>query len=265
MTIQEYERYSNIAYDLFNYMNGKVNTMNNKCTFSIEPYDFVYHTYGNIKYPNHITLFIGNIIDENTDGLSKDIFIPTSIAWTICHELHHADQVITMQLYNEGGPYHQTKEAEVQQASYKWIENHSNELSILTGCKILIRTLTTDNLHDDVDPYSRVNAKIFYLQTISNSIFRNMDMIKSIDVFADDNKVKNIIAEFNNYDKVMIKKDWNYLEYNIPVFSSMVYHYAGRYDRYDVTLDIDLIDNDETAIARFTIRNASINGVIFRK
>ena len=71
MTYEEYHFYSDIAIKLFNYMNGNINKMNSKCELYIDMYDYINHTYANIRYPNFIFIHIGTIVDSWDNSWEK--------------------------------------------------------------------------------------------------------------------------------------------------------------------------------------------------
>ena len=120
----DFIRYSNIARDLFGYMNGKINKLNSQCFLNIEGYDLINRTTANIRYPNTICVFIGNAMnswsDEYSQYIDKDSFICTVIAWSLAHELFHADQLLSMIQYNSNIHYKQSIECDVETASYYW-------------------------------------------------------------------------------------------------------------------------------------------------
>ena len=270
MTIEEYGIYSNIATKLFDYMNGRINTMNNKCVLYIDMYDFVKCTYANIRYPNFIFIHIGTIIDSWNDEWSvyidKKDYITSCIAWALSHELHHADQLISMITYNNNIAYKQRIEADVERASYDWVNNHKKELSYITGFNIVIDKLTSPSLPDNA-AYTKANPREFYLQTIANIVIRDLDLFYGLKVFTNDDICEDMILVFNKIDTIVIKSNGRFLEENIPLFSSLVYKWTGEYDTYHIYADISFSyvnDKRKTAIVNFTISDRLIDPMRFK-
>lgn len=134
MTIEDYRVYSAMAKILFGYMNGKINTLNKYCTMNLMMYDFANKNFGIINYPNYITIYIGNIVDSWRDEwssiISRHDYIGSCIAWAIAHELHHADQLISMLQYNANQDYKRQVENDVERASYDWVKRHAKPYPI---------------------------------------------------------------------------------------------------------------------------------------
>lgn len=240
MTLQEYTQYTDITIKLFNYMNGRINQLNNKCKLIVNSYDYIYNTYGNIKYPNLIIINIGTIINTWQDRwapfISKHEYITTCIAWAISHELHHADQLISMVMYNTNANYKTEMENDVERASYDWVLNHSKELSEITGCGIYIDKLDSNTLTESGN-YTKASVKEFYLQTIANVIIRDLDLFEGLKVFTNDHMCEDIILIFNNVDTIVIKSNGKFLEENIVQFSNLVYKHC-YYNKYHIMVDI---------------------------
>lgn len=270
MTIQEYREYGDITINLFNFMNGRINQLNSNCILQIDPYDLLYNTYGNIKFPNMIFIHLGTIIDSWDDEwniyMNKRDYIGTCIAWAISHELHHADQLISMVMYNRDPAYKNRMEEYVERASYDWVHTHSIELSQIGGFNILIHKLQSSTLPDK-GYYTKANSREFYLQTIANVVIRDLDLFESLK-FADDNICDDMILVFNNIDTVVIKSCGRYLDENIVEFSRLVYDYCGRFNMYHIYVDISLSNNHtgrRIATVQFTISDPLIFPMSFKE
>jgi hypothetical protein len=269
MNLEEYRTYSMIATSLFNYMNGRINTMNNNCTLYIDMWDNITNTYANIRYPNHISLHVGSVIDSWDDNwkyiLNKHDYICTCIAWAISHELHHADQLISMLRYNSNPQYRSQIEEDVERASYDWVLSHKQELSVIGGFNVIIDRLSSSDL-PLVGNYRKATPKEFYLQTIANTIIRDMDLFVKLKVFSDDNMSDDIILVFNDIDTIVIKSSGKYLMENIPLFSNIVFKWVGYCDVYNIYADVSFsyMTNGRTAaIVKFNISNQFIKPMVF--
>lgn len=268
MTIEEFNIYSSTAERLFAYMNGKINILNNNCHLIIEMYDLVNNTNGNTRYPNYVTIYLGTIIDswnqKYSSIMTKHDYIGMLIAWTISHELHHADQVISMIMYKDP-EYRSMVEQQVEQASHDWVHVHSDDISAIGGFNCQIKKLVSSALTGNTD-YRRASVKQYYLQIIANIIIRDLDTFYSIKPLVDDNYCNNLILVFNGIEEVAIKSNGKYIEENIPLFNELVYKNAGYYDTYRLNIDCyKEIDNSSTVILRINIQDRRCNAMIFAK
>lgn len=267
MTIQDFNYYSAMAERIFAFMNGKVNILNSNCHLIIDMYDFVTNTNAGIRYPNYITIFLGTIIDSyNPDKhsrvMTRDEYVGTLLSWTLCHELHHADQLISMIMYKTP-EYKLMAEQQVDQASHDWVFAHSKEISIIGGFECSIKKFTSPTLTGNTS-YKRASIKQYYLQTIANIIIRDLDVFYSIKAFTDDNLYDNIILVFNGIEEVTIKSCGKYIEESIPIFNELAYKYAGFYDHYRLNIDeYRSTDGSSTAIMRISISDQLTKGIIF--
>lgn len=269
MTLEEYRFYSDIAIKLFNFMNGNINKMNSNCELHIEMYDYIHGVYANIRYPNHVVIFIGTIIDSWSDEyysyLNKETYVSSCIAWALSHELHHADQFISMIRYNSNQEYKDNIEADVNRASYDWVKEHGRELSCLVGVEISMTKIYSPSLTNNTS-YRKASVAEFYKQTIANIILRDLDLFFKLKVFTDDSVADDIIISFNNLDKIVIKSKGRYLEENINAFSDMSYRYAGYYDMYSIQVEVKVLNESDRNIAlvNFNTHNELIRPMIFK-
>lgn len=272
-TTNDFFKYSNIAKTIFEYMNGKINRLNSNCFLNIEGYDFINNTTANIRYPNTISIFIGNAInswkDEYSSVLNKDSYICTVIAWSLAHELFHADQLLSMLQYNSNSNYKQSIEYSVETASYYWVLDHSNELEAIIGIPIIIDYLESSSLKDKNEyEYRNVGVKEFYLQTIANIVLRDFDLFAKLKIFTNDSIADDITIEFNNTDSVLIKKDGEYLLENVNAFSELVYKWAGYYDMYTISAQSYTKQSDNgksIGFVKFNISNNFIKPIVFKE
>lgn len=267
MTFEEYHMYSDIAIRLFNYMNGRINKMNSQCTFQIEMYDLVNGTFGNIRYPNHIYVNIGTMIDAFNpvwgNVINKHDYICTLIAWAIAHELHHADQMIAMLQYSKNMLYRNKVEGDVERASYDWVAAHAQELSQIGGFNVVILNMESDDL-PDTGNYKKAGVREFYLQTTENILIRDTNSFRMILPYIEDNQ--NVQFTFNDTDSVFIKANGKYCLENINLFSALVYKWAGYYDKYTIQCFVDdaEVNGVPVKVIMFNINNPMINPMIFK-
>ena len=266
-TLNQLQEYAKIAYNLFNFMNGKINTMN-ICTFRIEWYDYNgRNAYGNINYPNDVYINICTIIeswrDEWSGVMSKRDYICTLIAWTIAHELFHADQLISMVVYNRDPDYKYKVEGDVQRSSHDWISKNTRKLGEIGNFKCQIRYIGSENLPDWSD-YRKASAKEYYLQTIANVILRDLDLFRKLTVFHNDDEADSILVIFNNMDSVYIKDNKKYLKENVGLFSQLAYKYAGQYNQYSVKISTSILENKK-CIINIQCTNQMVDAMRFKQ
>ena len=269
MTLDQYTIYSNMAVKLFTFMNGKINNMNRSCTLTIDMYDDVGHTFGNIRFPNSIFIHIGTIVDYcekfNVQSPIHE-YIVTTLAWCIAHELFHAEQLLSIPLYRGNDEYRNSIEESAQRASWNWIRENKTELKLLTGSEIIAEKLTWD--HKPIieeQEYIKAPIDIFYMQTIANIVLRSMDLFRSLKTFKRPD-VKDIIISFNGLEAIYIKKDGIYLDDNVSDFCTLVYKYCGYYDNYglDIFEEVgDDKDGNPVSFIDFTILDESFYPMSF--
>lgn len=272
MTVKEYQYYSKMTTNLFNFMNGYVNKINSNCLLCINMYDLVNETYGNIRHPKMVYINVGNIVDswnEDWEGIvDRHDFIGTILAWTICHELYHADQELSMIKYAKDDSYKKSSENDVEVESYYWVLNHADEVSEVGGFNVVIDCFTTGSFNFRACRYKSINAKSFYTQTIANIVLRNFDMFNKIDPLVNDSNIDDITLVFGNVDSVDIKKNGEYLDENINTFSSYVYKWASYFDNYIVSVEgyyTRTPNNKPGVILSFEFKDRSIYPIIYKQ
>lgn len=283
MTLEEYSKYSIIANNLFNFMNGRINNLNSQCSLYVDMYDLLEGTYAHIRYPNNVIINIGTIIDSWDESwapdISKEDYVGTVIAWSLAHELHHADQLISMIMYNRQSDYKSRIEADVERASYDWVKYYSNEISSIGGFNVIISDITTDVLESqEVSNYKKASVKEFYYLTIANIVLRDLELFDKLDVFKDNKEktINSIALAFGNYgtnngngaDTIVIKDNGEYLSESINEFSNIVYKWAGYFDFYTVHVFVNYSkshNNKINALIEFGFENRYINPMTFKK
>lgn len=268
MTHEEYSFYTTKAHQIFDFINSRINTTNRFCTLITDAYDHVNKTYGNIVYPINVYVHIGNAVDDWREEfgtiMRKEDFVCTIISWTIAHELHHADQTISMLRYNLDEKYRIKVEMDVERASYNWVCDHAAEISQACGFNVVIDLLTSKSM-PEVSEYRRVNTKTFYLQTIANIIIRDFSIFDSLRVF-DDGICSDIIIVFNNSESIVIKSHDRYLNENVEQFCRLVNKYCSVYDRYGIRSEATMSqtsDGRRMATIHFIIHDAMTFPIIF--
>lgn len=269
MTIEEYRYYSYMTKVLFEYMNGRINKLNNNCILDIQMYDPGYKRFGTIRYPCYIVIYVGDIVDSWQDEwgkvLNKNDYIGSCIAWAVAHELFHADQQISMLQYNANPIYKQQVENDVERSSYDWVKRHAKAIELRGKFKVKLGLISSPTL---VPPrfcnYHQASVKEFYLQTIMNIIIRDSNLFYKFEAFTNDNYCESIILNFADEEKIIIKFGGEYLKDSIPYFSSLAFRYAGYYDRYGIRVSAELKElPDKTHISeiKFDFINRMIHPI----
>ena len=234
---EEFEFYANITRKLFNYMNNRINRINRNCELNIDIYDLINHTYGNIRYPNKITIYVGTIISDWSDDyyeyVDKVDYIGTCIALAVAHELHHAAHNVSMLKYTRDENYMAAMENDVNNAAFDYVSTHKQELSEAGGFNIIISKLDVPSA-THTGNYSFASTKQFYLQTLENVVIRNSDLYKEIEKFIIHPEISNVIIRFNNESSIQIRENYKFIRRNASVFSHLVYKYTGMYNEYTV-------------------------------
>lgn len=265
LTVEEFCYFADITKKLFDYMNGRVNRI--LCVLDVKAKDIERSALANIVYPNYISVYIDTISENYTiSGLDElmgyEDYMTTIIAWSICHELFHADQLMSIVQYCNNEEYKQNVEMAVELNSYNWICNHIDELSNVVGFRFSIESVGSElleNARRSSISYKYAGVKDYYLQTIYNIIFRNLDIIydEALKVLIDDNLSDDIILEFSPNDKICIKRNGVYLSENINTFASLAYKFAGQYDNYQIEAVVDIYRDEEktTSVIKFVMKN----------
>lgn len=262
----EFENYAAYTRMLFIYMNGRINVLNNNCNLEIG-YIGENYRYGAIRYPNHITIYIGSILstwnDKWTKIVSKKDYVMTCVALAIAHELHHADQLISMLNYNDDINYRKRVEGDVERASYDWVVKNAKTLETVGNFKVVLDCLSFSTL-PKTGHYKKASIKELYLQIIKNVLFKNPELYRLFKIFENDKLADDIIIFFNEQEQVMIKRDGTYMIENLSLFSNLVFKYASYFDRYSIKAEMLLYDypnNHTVGLVNVIISNAYINPI----
>ncbi len=270
MTNQEYILYSDIVTKFFNYMNGRINTLNNQCILDIEPYDYVSNLKATIRYPNNITIYIGNSVDSWNDKWSncidKHSFITAILAWAVAHELFHADQLIAMMNYLSDVNYRKRVEYDVENSSYEWVKHNSDILNRMANSNFNMDIISSPTLCETSN-YKKASIKQYYLQTICHIIIHDYKVFNNLKSLTDDSFADNIWLNFNDADCVQIKKDGHFIRESINKFVSLAYDWAGCMTCYDVFISERAfnLDSKKCAEIKFEFSNQSIDPIEYRK
>ena len=271
MTIQEFNYYSDIATKLFNYMNGKINKLNTNCQLFIDSYDRVTNIFAEIKFPSYIHIRIGNIVDSWNDEwsqyMSKEQYLQSVLAWSLSHELHHADQLISMVVYNSNPEYKNKVEIDVEMTSYDWLVQHQDEINYLFGTHIDMRSVDSESLHGE-NHYQKASVKEFYLQTIANIILKDLDLFYALRVFTNDSLCDDMILVFNDLETVVIKSNGSFIPENVNAFTDLVNRYCAIYNVYSIYADVTIGYNSlgrTVATVQFNVKDQLIYPMSFKK
>ena len=267
-----------ITITLFDYMNGYVNHLNYKCRLFVEDREYLSRVNGVTAFPSDVTIFLGNILNmcysidypEFKDSTVRHNMIGTMIAWTVCHELLHADQKIDVLRYGNDPQYNNLIESAVEAASYDWVLYHAMEIEdAVQHCfKVVI-----DSFQRPVElfTYERATPQEFYMQTILNIVMRDPDAYNSIKELRPENECKyaniELVFKYNDHsDSSVIKSAGRYQDgVSIERFTSAVTNYVALYDIYHISYFADEIFNqsENTLILYFVIQDRSMYPITF--
>lgn len=272
MTIEEYQVYAPIADSMFRYLNGRVNTLNSNCNLYIDMYDLVNGTNGNINFPNNILIHIGTIIDSYKDEwryiMDRHDYICTLIAWTLVHELMHADQLLSMIEYNNNPEYKSFIENNVENASYNWVLYNAEDLEYEFDFRVILDSIDPSDF-ENCNKYQKADAKEFYFQTIANIVLRDFDIFRKLSALHDEKLSTDLFINFNDVDRVAIKLNDKYVEENVNEFSNMVYKWTGRFDTYKVSAYQNFMHDEwshhDIAEVKFIVEDALYKPMSFKK
>ena len=130
-----YQQYVPLVERLFDYLNGKINTLN-KCTLVMGYYSPI--NFACFKYPNYVIVYLGSLIDTFCDRESPRDMILSSAAITIAHELFHADQCINSREYKKSADYCTNIENAAEYNAEIWCYAHKQELKKYCGFNYIL-------------------------------------------------------------------------------------------------------------------------------
>ena len=130
--IAQMQFYTPRALALFNYLNGRINKKN-ICIAQISGFDD--NLYACFQYPNHMTIYLGSVIDHYGDINNPDSFHNVMSVTTLClaHELFHADQNINAYTYKQDIDYCNRVENGAEYNAEKFCFDHKDDFLKLFG------------------------------------------------------------------------------------------------------------------------------------
>lgn len=266
---KEFSYYSNIAMQMFDFANGKINPTN-ICDLNFSLYPIAESTFGQFRYPNKIELYIENIIDswDPESNICKRDYICSQLSLTICHELFHSEQSINYKKYITDPDYAITIEEPVAIKTIEWILNNKMDEAFQFNLYIV------DKVYDKKFEYIHLEEiKDFYFQDLINGVLmQDMDSEESEELshylFSDN--VDNVIVGFidisngfdeNNYtmESVMIKKDGEFLKSTFKDFCNLIYENATKFDGYELSDWYQYYKETKTSSIKFLIKEINLN------
>lgn len=219
---------NNFIFKVFNYYNGKINSLN-RCTLEIEWVDKQESTIlGQTLNPNIVKIY-PEIIFRNSNNQFHYIF---TIMDVIIHELHHADQFILYKQLSEDAEYVAIIESPVIRETANYILNNINELCWLSEGIITKGMIDIDSLqHDLLLPFPYVKRTIY--THILMAIYEMVGCSKENKIILDEsfydtiNNKKNFRIEINNLIYYVIYQ--GNIVTDFDMFNSFVRHeFFGR-------------------------------------
>lgn len=186
---------NNFIFKVFNYYNGKINSLN-RCTLEIEWVDKQESTIlGQTLNPNIVKIF-PKIIFRNANSFQTFVF---NMIMVVIHELHHADQFILYDMVAIDPEYNFTIEAPVERETARYILYNLDEIETLSDHIVDRSILDLDTIYEDSVknkgfPYVKKNICTHILMAIYEMV--------SCD------KERKIILDESFYDAINNKKDF---------------------------------------------------------
>ena len=267
-TYQQYSFYSNFSYTVFEYLKRKINRYINPI-LEVDYVDAVGFTFANFRRPNRVFVHIDNIVTECRNGNNMNK-VCSMIIIVLTHELHHAEQVMSQELYRLDQCYKITAENSVNFESYNFLLANKNEIDCTFGINLDLSYLEDiisrlEYNHWD-EFYKRCNVQQMYEYTIMNVIFRKDNKYYE---FADKYlyKYDNIIISFNDEGNFLIKSNGEFCDQTLNSFIIAADMAAGKYDRYSVNIsnsEAPYRDNEKVLHLTFTMSDRQIIPIMFR-
>lgn len=288
MSNEDWALYGPITHKIFNYMNGKVNTVNYPAVLNLIQVNPAFdRLLGQHNFPNIVDIYLGNLLLQYDDldletksyfEYKRHDFICSRIAYTICHELFHADQFLKLFYIQYTGCYYDKSELEVEESAFQWMHNHRTEIEQLIGFEYLE---DSNNWYEQrqswpfVYDYERTTLERIYVDRIDYAF--NMERFEE---FAESSKIlsmHNLIASSTNCtikfklkgseveDVIQFKKDGQYIPELLSLLDDAMTRYITNY--FDFNKDWEINYDKPSNSIEFVLEyyNYRIEPIIIRK
>ena len=261
LMLQVYNGYAELATNIFNYMNGKINE-ENYCRLVISTYDM--HNFAEFRKPNTVIIYLGNIISTY---YPEDLKVKSVILMTIAHELSHAVQDTNMVKYGYD-PYYQSMVEQTNEArAEKWVKDHMREIHKLFGFRLKFSKEAINVIMPKAVNYEQFSIKNHYLYTLVDVVYRDKKYIPPLTELMD--KDDNLLFSINDSKVIPIKRDGQFLYDSVYEFNIIIDHYCRKtivVKNFTVQLTITKVEteckNGYGTWIRLFITNARYNPVI---
>lgn len=160
--------YANEFQRLFDFLNGKVNPMNNCIGIMAyySPKDFAC-----FQYPNYVTIYAASIVDHFYENFRSHDKIMSAAALCITHELFHADQCVDSYRYKQEAAYCTNVENAAEYGAEIWCQAHKTDFKKYFGFDYCFEVGSDQGVyqtHDETYPQK------FILGTFRSSVIEGM-------------------------------------------------------------------------------------------
>jgi hypothetical protein len=273
-------------------MNGRVNTVNKYIIFRIIPENNLYkEQLAVFDFPNTVSIFLHNMVLQYDDmdyttkefvGFDRYGFICTQLAFTICHELYHADQNIERCALFYNAMYFDKSEIEVDAMAHSFIAAHRKYLERLAHCKFsdpLIDSVYDESEHAILYDYSRTTIEDLYVIGMDTCVFAmekyllltDRETNKQYEVVMSDyykNRYSRIVVSFAKEscraETVVIKKDGMWVAKNLKRFQLLINRYMDDYQDFYKKIKVRECDSISMIVFELTFSDYEINPFITR-
>lgn len=209
-TVSQIQFYTPIVLNLFEYLNGKINP-HNKCMPLIAGFNRT--MYACFQYPNHMTIFLGSIIDHYgyIDDPKSYHNVMSVAALCIAHELYHAEQHIDAKKYKADNSYAEFIEDGAEYNAEIFCCNHKKDFAELFGFSYVFHKIVTKK--------TKIEAATKHQRIVDTVLgyFRNMKVAAEFNEVLSNNETVAILIDSESVGRdinsIIVKCDGKYTNY----------------------------------------------------
>ena len=260
------EKFTPIVKEWFKYLNQEI-CPRIRCTLFVDIYDPL--IYAGYKKPNIIIAYLGSIINNfMKDG--EEVIRGVTVL-TIAHELFHANQSTSMIQYGMDPTYANNIEQQAEYMAEQFLLER--ELFCQNVFGFSPKKIFTTLMEAPTTPYRQFHLKEFYVNTLSDVLYRNSRSKELLDEAFD--VVDTIYLAFDSkshydcmdIDRMIIKLNGKYIESTVQYFAFVItskYRMGNCIMNYTVSCKVEYLSED-SAVFHFTTSNHNYSPVQFPK